>query len=126
MSAQLELTFREQLLAEHAEQPWPHSPLIPEKHIERVSDADNALLVNQARALQVDVNELWAEKLGEHTALSGFQVEPFGILLEDTAKKHPLFVSTLFGGRWLIGTAAQVRESCRLYVESRRRGKAAA
>lgn len=126
MSSQLELTFCDELLADFAEQPWPYSPLIPEKHIKRVSAAENASLVAQARELQAEVNDLWSEQLGPHTERSGFQVEPFGILHEDTKKHHPLFVSTLFGGRWLIGTMLQVRQSCKQYIESRRRGKAAA
>jgi hypothetical protein len=119
------VTFADEMLADHAGGPWTFNPLIPEKHIKRVSAAENALLTAQALELQTSTNALWAKQLGPHTDRSGFQVEPFGILHEDTKKHHPLFVSTLFGGRWLIGTATQVRESCEQYIESRRRGKAA-
>lgn len=124
--SQLELTFRAEVLAEHAEPAWPFNPLIPERHIRRVSTAQNAGLGAKARELQAEANELWEQKLGEHTDRSGFQVEPFGILQADVNETHPLFVSTLFGGRWLIGTARQISASCADYIESRRRGKAAA
>ena len=62
-------------------------------------------------------NAFWLEQLGDPGLFGGFQVEPTG--------SHPniLFVSTLFGGRSLTGTADQVTEGSRAYVLSRRRGR---
>lgn len=81
-----------------------------------------AALEAEATKLQVAANAYWVAVLGDPGLLGGFQVEPVGAHHDG----RMVFVSTLFGGRWLIGTLLQVRQSCEQYIESRRRGKAAA
>ena len=72
----------------------------------------------KARDLARESNAFWFDQLGDHGLFGGFQVRPTGI------SPNILFVSTLFGGRSLTGTAEEVAAGSRAYVLSRRRGRA--
>lgn len=81
-----------------------------------------AALEAEAAKLQVAANAYWTAVLGDPGLLGGFQVEPVG----GHKDGRMVFVSTLYGGRRVIGDSKAIAEACSNYVESRRRGKAAA
>lgn len=72
----------------------------------------------QARAIAERTNAFWLEHLGDPGLFGGFHVEPEG---DD---REMLFISTLYGGRSVKGTAVEIESCSREYVLSRRCGRA--
>ena len=75
-----------------------------------------------AAQLQRETNAYWSAHLGDPGLLGGFQVDYVATKRDGTR----LFVSTLYGGRRVIGSGHEIRQSSAAYVDSRKRGKAAA
>ncbi len=84
--------------------------------------AELHLAIATAEQIQEHTNNYWRAHLGDPGPLGGFQVEA----IAERRDGFQLFVSTLYGGRALVGTGREIRQGSAAYVDSRKRGKAAA
>lgn len=88
---------------------------------ESYTPAELSLACATAAQIQEHTNAYWIAKLGDPGPTGGFQVEA----IAERRDGYQLFVSTLYGGRSLVGTGSEIRQGSAAYVDSRR-GKAAA
>ena len=87
------------------------------RQLRGLPDDDVLARFRTAQQLAHESNAYWQAKLGDPGLLGGFQVEP----LNAESNGSPAFVSILYGGRCLVGTAEELRAGSREYVDSRRR-----